>query len=39
MYKYDRQQLIDLYRGGLALRSRIEKAVDACWKEGITNIC
>ena len=39
MYKYNEQQLIDQYSSGLALRGRIEKEVDALWKEGIRNIC
>lgn len=39
MYKYDREQLIDLYRSGLALRGRIEEIADAEWEKGIRNIC
>ena len=39
MYKYDREQLIELYRSGLALRGRIEEITDAEWKKGIRNIC
>ena len=39
MYKYDRNQLIELYRSGLALRGRIEEIVDDVWQKGIKNIC
>lgn len=39
MYKYDREQLKELYTSGLALRGRIEAEVDAFWQKGIRRIC
>ncbi len=39
MYKYNRQELIDLYNSGLALRGRIRESVDKVWDKGLVNIC
>ncbi|MBQ1312881.1 MAG: SIS domain-containing protein [Blautia sp.] len=39
MYKYEEQQLIDLYDSGLALRGRIESIVDNVFGKGLRNIC
>ena len=39
MYKYDREELIQLYNSGLALRGRIEEIIDCRWEAGIRNIC
>ena len=39
MYKYDREQLVSLYRSGLSLRSRIEQIIDERWETGIRNVC
>ena len=39
MYKYDREELKQLYESGLALRGRIEEIVDERWWSGIRNVC
>ncbi|MBQ8306669.1 MAG: SIS domain-containing protein [Blautia sp.] len=39
MYKYNEQELIQMYRSGLALRGQVGTLIDAAWDKGLRNIC